>query len=318
MAENSGVMKTLMTQRAQEIAAKIAALQSRSKIRIGFAPSSETDFIRYFPSDLHCILATNADDRFEVVTEGDPSAVDVLIITAHGANLANAIWGLRAQGADCILAVWFWDNHIAHLNNMRTALAADLVFPSHKYVAQYLLNPLSALGPHVPACSAQWGRAEAAELFERHSSARSDKLNVHYVDYPLSQRSLLLRALRAEMKEADVRLMDPGDRSAYFSKSRAERFKEWLCYKVSLVLPVDRDLSTRVFDGLLAGHVLLVPRDIPDFDEVIPPPAQLELGIVRFETSTVAQISQAHRQALAIFDKQGGGRHRKAPPVCNG
>ena len=97
MAENSGVMKTLMTQRAQEIAAKIAALQSRSKIRIGFAPSSETDFIRYFPSDLHCILATNADDRFEVVTEGDPSAVDVLIITAHGANLANAIWGLRAQ-----------------------------------------------------------------------------------------------------------------------------------------------------------------------------------------------------------------------------
>lgn len=76
-------------------------------------------------------------------------------------------------------------------------------------------------------------------------------------------------------------------------------------YKVSLILPLGNDLSTRVFDGLLCGQTLLVPKMIPDFDKVIPPSAQSDLGIIRLETCEVSEIKQAHREAVASFDRSG-------------
>ncbi len=306
-------MKVVSTPRVREIAERIAALRSRSRIRVRFAPSTETDFIGYFPQDLDSTLDLG-DSRFEIVPRALDVPTDVLIVTAHGANLSYALWELRDRPLDYLVAVWHWDNHGAQINNLHTALAADIVFPSHLHCAAYLANPMSILGPHVPACSAQWTRPDAVRFFAMRPKVRSDKLQVHFVDYQFSGRSALLHALSAEMKDADVRIMERSDRSRYFSKNRADRFAEWLGYKVSLVLPVNRDLSTRVFDGLLAGQTLLVPRDIPDFDEVIPPPLQQELGIVRFETAEVPAIAAAHREALAIFDRQGEAgmerRHR--------
>jgi hypothetical protein len=116
------------------------------------------------------------------------------------------------------------------------------------------------------------------------------------------------------MAEANVLLMEPNERSRYFSKTRADRFREWMEHKSTLILPVDRDLSTRIFDALLAGQVLLVPNVIADFDEVIPPTRQAELGIFRLQRLDVDVIRQAAAHAVRFFDETGiegvRARHR--------
>jgi hypothetical protein len=143
---------------------------------------------------------------------------------------------------------------------------------------------------------------------------RSDKLLVNYVDYPFSPRTQLLRILKMQMPEANVLLMAPNERSRYYGKSRAERLREWMEYKSTLILPVDRDLSQRVFDALLCGQILVVPNIIPDFDEVIPPAVQSDLGIIRLQSLQIGVIRQAAAQAVRVFDEMGPrgveARHR--------
>jgi hypothetical protein len=107
-------------------------------------------------------------------------------------------------------------------------------------------------------------------------------------------------------------IMPQLDRSRYFGKSRADRLKEWLGYKTALVLPVDKDLSTRVFDALLAGLVILAPSSIADFDSVIKPETQAALGVIRLPDMEVETIRQYARQAVRSFDAAGehGARER--------
>lgn len=292
--------------RAHELMQKARSLRSKKKIKVVFEPSPETHFIRYFSQGGAKTLASYGDDRFEIVHEVNPQDTDILILTSHGSDLSVPLWGVRSTFTNTILVLWLWDNHLAHLYNYKNALAVDYLFPSHKYDSDYLHNPLSVAGVHVPACSAQWSYTEAKVLFQKFLMLpRSDKLLVNYVNYPFSWRSQLLRRLASEVSQADVFLMEPNDRSRYFNKNAEERFKEWMGHKTSLILPVDKDLSTRVFDGLLAGQVLLVPKMIADFDEVIPPAMQSELGIVRLETCETLEIVRAIGEAVARFDRDG-------------
>ena len=219
-----------------------------------------------------------------------------------------------------MIAVWLWDNHLARLNNLKTALAADLIFPSHWYPAAYLANPASVLARHVPLCSAQWTTQQAREIFEdRADAARRDKLLVNYVDYEFSWRSTLLKKMSTDVPEAEVILMPPDDRSRYFGKSAADRLREWLSYKASMVLPLQQDLSTRVFDALLAGQVIVAPTTIPDFDTVIPPAIQQRLGILRLPDLEIPTIRKFALQAIDVFNRSGmaGARERHAYAIAN-
>jgi hypothetical protein len=139
---------------------------------------------------------------------------------------------------------------------------------------------------------------------------------VNYVDYPASWRSALLRSLQLEMPEAQVLLMPPEDRSRYFNQPADQRFREWMGFKTTLILPVTEDLSTRVFDALAAGLVPIVPRVVRDFDAVIPLSLQARLGIVRIDALEPTAIRYAASQALMTFDRMGHDgallRHRFA------
>jgi len=139
---------------------------------------------------------------------------------------------------------------------------------------------------------------------------------VNYVDYKWAWRTELLRALAAEAPEAEVVTMAAESRERYFGKSAAERFREWAGYKCTVVLPVDKDLSTRFFDALLAGLVPVVPRLVEDFDHVVPPADQEKLGIVRIDGVELAAVREGARKALACFDRMGQAgaqaRHRYA------
>lgn len=292
-------------ERAAQIAQATRRLANKP-IKFAFLPSPETDRLTYFPEDLPDDLKTLARDGFEYMPPDIGLKGHVIVLTAHGKDFSSQLFAFRQRAPDILIAVWLWDNHLGSVNNLRTCLAADYVFVSHAYKASYLSNPVSVMGRHVPSCAAQWSVAEAARMFRTGIGApRSDKLLVNYVDYSFSWRSALLKKLKSDLPEADVLLMEPGDRTRYFDKKRDERAKEWLSYKTTIILPVDKDLSTRVFDALLAGQVILVPDQIVDFDGVIPPDIQQRLGIVRLPDYEVSTIAKGLKQALRTYDNGG-------------
>jgi hypothetical protein len=298
-----------MDTRALELTRLAGTLAAAAKLRVWFAHSAETDPIGYFPENARRELASVPADRAQWVD--DPAQADLLVVTAHGSDLSSWLRELRGASAACI-AVWLWDNHLSELDNLKTALAADFLFVSHLYAAGACANPGSALVGHVPACTAQWPANEARAAFEASLNLpRSDRLLVNYVNYRFSWRCPLLERLRDDMPQADVLLAPPEDRSRYFGRSRAQRLQEWLGYKTALILPVDKDLSTRLFDALLAGLVPVVPERVIDLDVVIPRDLQREIEIVRFLDLDLEGVRGAHREALARFDRGGIDGMRK-------
>jgi hypothetical protein len=293
--------------RAGELRARLNRLAHRPRWRVGFLPSEETSFISYFPADIwddFKLLAQAGLDVSPYSESRDP--FDIVLLTAHGSDKSAEIWRIRQCFPDALLCAWFWDNHLGPLNNLRTAVAADLLFASHAYAVDNLVNLGGALAAHLPACSAQWTRDAAGSLYGAfENQPRSDRLLVNYVDYGFAWRSTLLRRLAREAPEADVLLMPPGDRKRYFGKSPADRMREWMGYKASLCLPIDRDLSTRVFDALLSGHILVMPHGIPDVPSVIGTAIEERLGIIRLAEISVDAVRQAALLASRRFDEGG-------------
>lgn len=305
--------------RVHDIGARLRALAQGGDITYAFLPSSETDFIKYFAAGSSDELTSSTSPPFRYVAAGeDVAKAQILIITAHGSDLSKALVELRMNVAeDAIIAVWLWDNHIAHRENLMTAHAADFIFPSHAYASGYLANPDSVMGTHVAACTAQWTRAEAARFFTLlKDEPRSDKLLVNYVDYTFSRRAELLKQIAAELPEAEVLVMHAEDRTRYFSKTPFERFSEWARYKSTIILPVDRDLSTRVFDALLAGLVPVVPDTIVEFDRIVPSAIQTQLGIVRIDSTDIASIRGGGRGSHPLLRPHGRRWRNGAPSLC--
>lgn len=298
----------LPNERVEQLSEQFHNISSRPVIRYTFITSSETNFIQYFSKDFTDDFQLIIPDNYEFVQPAsEQTDVDLAILVTHGGDLSQPIRNVRKMLPEkAIIALWLWDNHISHLNNYNNALASDIVFPSHKYESAYLKNPVSLLGIHVPACSAQWTINEATEVFQDNlSRPRNDKLLVNYVDYPFSWRSSLLQKIKEYVDEADVLLMQQGDRGRYFGKSKADQMKEWLQYKSTIILPIHKDVSTRVFDALLTGQIILVPDFITDFDEVIKPDKQIELGVIRLHDLEINTIKSAIAKAVKVFDSQG-------------
>jgi len=246
-----------------------------------------------------------------------PDRVDVLVISAHGSDLLAPIWNLRRQLPDAVCLVWLFDNHLSQIGNLRTVMAADGYFPSHAFCADYLFNPYSPNLGHLPAACLQWSRAELVEGLAV-PRLRADRFLAAFVDYPFAARHEFLGRLGA-VPEADLLLMPPGDRSRYRDKSTAERLAEWCSYKSSVVLPVERDLSTRLFDALASGQIPLVSDAVLDLDRVIPPAIQAQLPILRFRDGDIPALLAAHAEALRRFDAEGeAGLWRRVGFVLDG
>jgi len=234
--------------------------------------------------------------------------VDIVIITTSGSDQTQSLWQLRNQLKNSALILnWMIDNHQGHINNVRNTLVSDYNFPSHAYCRQYLFNPASIVFDFLPAAAYQWTIKESESLIKQYASwQRSNQLLINYVDYPLSWRSKVLSDIQKHMPEADVFLMPPEDRSRYGSKSKAEKFQEWVSYKTTLILPVEQDLSTRIFDSILAGQVPIIPEAVLDLDKAIPPETQQKLGIVRISNDfSMPSLRRAWQQAIQNFDQAG-------------
>ena len=253
------------------------------------------------------------------VTSGQefPERVDVLIITDHGTDLLAPIWNLRRTRPDAVCLLWLWDNHLKYQNNFRSAVAADGYFASHGFCMDYLLNPYSARLGHLPMGCAQWNAAEIGAALAS-ARPRSDKFLAAYVEYEFSPRHRFLQGL-ANIPEAALLLMAPQDISRYFGQSKAQQLAEWCSYKTSVVVPVERDLSTRLFDALACGQIPLVSDAVVDLDRVIPPELQASLPILRFRDGDTGALLAAHAEAIRRFDAEGeAGIRRRHHFVASG
>jgi len=308
--------RIMVAERIASLIKLVTPLASKRPIRFGFVPAPDSGPLRYFAKGCELDFRQLVGHGFEFVplSADTITNIDVIVLTAHGTDISTSFWNFRSKlSPQTIVAIWLWDNHISCMQSMRMALMADFVFPSHRYLSSYLLNPVSVLALHVPACSAQWSRSEAAQIFSNSvNEPRLNKALANYVEYPFSWRSELLRRLQSEVSEVEALLMSPENKTRYFSKSSTERLKEWIGYKATIILPIDRDVSTRVFDALLAGEVLLVPSIVADLDEVIPPADQKRLGIVRLSDVELPSIRAGIKQAMRVFDEGGvdGARAR--------
>jgi hypothetical protein len=184
--------------RSQQVTESAVAVFSKATVRFALLPSPVFNTLEYFPADYTADCEEGLDSTFKYVPPDQGlENVDIVILTAHGADLSPLIWDIRQRiGPQALIVTWHWDNHLSHASNLRTAIAADFVFPSHKYIGAYLIAPTSVLGGHIPLCCAQWKRDEVGGYFEQSQDLpRSSKLLVNYVDYRFSWRSELLRRL---------------------------------------------------------------------------------------------------------------------------
>lgn len=231
------------------------------------------------------------------------------IITAHGSDNSEFLWELKAKShRDSVFALWYWDNHVAYNDNYKVALATDLNFISHNLgVPGYLTNPVSAVADHVPLCCAQFGATEIRqEIATDLHMPRSNKGLFNYVVYENAPRAQMMREWEQELGElAEFKLMPSNNRTRYWSLSRHERFQEWSNYKCSIIVPLVKDLSTRVFDALAAGQIPIVPEEIHDLDSVCSRELQAQLGIVRIPALTAQDLAIGIQQAVTNFDRLG-------------
>lgn len=309
-------------QRASFIARRASELMRQQQISFTFVPSHSANFLNYFSDAVHEEIQAYAPDPFVYLLPGEAARqADVVIHMASGKEEdAARLWADRyGRRHDALCALWLWDNHTWGMGNRQVAAASDIVFASHGYVSDYLLGPAALLAGHVPACSAQWTHDEAERFFGQNAdSPRQDKLLFNYVNYgpEYPERYRILSALSAGLKPIENLQMTKNDKSRYFGMSREQRFLEWMQYKATVIVPLDRDLSTRVFDALLAGLVLIVPEHIPDIDLVIPRPHQERLGIVRVSDLELDTVQSAAYEALRLYDDMGAegayARHRYA------
>lgn len=295
------------TQRAASLTERLQALAARPALRWTWEPAPATMLLNYFAGETDEALLDVAGFQYVRATEDlDWSGIDVLILTAHGGDMAERVMNYRIRNPEMLIVLWLWDNHLAQVNNLKSVLAADLYFPSHWSEAGYLQNMVTPIGMHVPACSAQWTSQEARTLLALQAGRpRSNALLLNYVEYAFSWRTEVLARLRAELPAVSALLMPSHDRARYFAKGSEERMAEWTAYKCTLILPVTQDLSTRLFDALLAGLVPIVPRSVADFDQVVSPAEQARLGVVRVDDVETATVARAVEQAVAVFDAQG-------------
>jgi hypothetical protein len=135
--------------RIQQLTQTAAAIFARAPVRFTLIPTSGYHFCDDYAAD----LGGGLDPVFQYVLPNQSLAdVDIVLLTSHGSDVSHVMWHIRRNSAaDKLIGVWLWDNHLQHEPNLQTADAADFVFPSHKYVSDYLITPTSIPGW---ACSA--------------------------------------------------------------------------------------------------------------------------------------------------------------------
>jgi hypothetical protein len=213
---------------------------------------------------------------------------------------------IRSRDLAKVVVAWAWDNHHDAFHNLCNASLADIVLPAHAYCRHRLKFPHYILGRTTPLCTAQWGRRFAnGEILRSSGLARSNSLQGGYVLWEGSARNEALLRLRAEIPNNSIELLDADQRSQYFNLSAGERLRKWRSFKTSIQVPLDRDVSLRIFDALLAGQIPIVPVSCTDLDLAVPLKDQQALPIIRIPDLSTATVENALQTAIQRYGEMG-------------
>ena len=231
---------------------------------------------------------------------------DVAIVCTHLSDDHLPQLVMRARKLASLIISWTWDNHQNHFKNICDICLSDIVLPSHDFCADKLKSPFYLLGNSFPLCTTQWSQEESGKFLSIATGIfRSDALHGGYIMWKGVQRNKLLRALKEQVPENQINLIDVSMRDAYFAQSPEDRFREWSSHKVSIQIPYANDLSQRVFDALFAGQIPIVPDSCHDLDRVVPRDIQESLPILRIKDVSVASVITAWKLGLEHFDNTG-------------
>lgn len=305
-------------ERRQDVERRLSVGLGRRSVRVEIVSSRLGKiFSTRMAEDL---AASFAGSRYELrlVQSSEPDADrDLVLWLVHLQNDTAAIAKLRQSGFGGPIVGWFWDNHHHMFVNYSVAEALDVAVPGHAFAAGYLANRRSVLAAPVPLCVTQWSAREAERCFATGmGKPRHDALYGGFVRYGFAKRRNEFVERLQEAGFDRLSFLEEATLQSYFGRSGEDRFADWMGHKVSLCLPLARDLSQRLFDALVTGQVPIVSSDIDDLDAVIPPAMQEALPIIRFDRYEVADVREAHARALAAYDAGGEAaaleRHRYA------
>jgi hypothetical protein len=296
--------------------AKLAALAGRQRLLCIAFQLGDLELERDVPNGGFAIPVEfrNFDD-FEAYRDSGVQP-DIALFRSHmmwridGNYDFNPLVEAPRVAGDCVNLVWLWDHHHDFASSGKMALLADIVLPMHENHADYLKAFNDFIASAVPAASAQWGGPRFVhDVYREHADRpRSNRLYGGFVEYPGVQRNDLIRRCMERIPDHALVLLPPSgarDIQHFGVASRRDRLVEWMGHKCSLVCALKEDIPIRVLDGLLAGHIPLVPHNLNGFDRLISPALQAQLPIVRYYAYDVDAVESAWRTAIALYDRDG-------------
>lgn len=262
-----------------------------------------TEFDVAPPPPIGTLTVARTDEELETLK----GPFDLCVVCIRVTDEELLIKRIRERQLATMIVGWGWDNHHSRKRNVQIAPMTDLFLPAHSYCAPYLMSPHAILGGHVPLGTYQWSRKTAAALFARHRDRpRDDALHGGFVLWKITpERAALVRNLRQALSGHALRLLNADDRRLYFDMGPEDRWLDWAAHKVGLILPFQKDLSTRFFDSLVTGQVPIVPVWCQDFDKVIDDATARSLPVVRLADESVPAVKQAWAEAVERYDEDG-------------
>ena len=109
-------------------------------------------------------------------------------------------------------------------------------------------------------------------------------------------------------------------KEVFAERKEFEVFSDWARCKASLMVPVNNDLSGRMFDCLLAGTIPIVPEFTIDFWNLFSTQEIQELGLISYNINKPESIKDCLEIANKNFKQLGKNginlRHNYAKEHC--
>jgi hypothetical protein len=254
----------------------------------------------------------NLDDDAIRTRQGQPVRfsddcvnADIVLLNNYGqaSDIHRYLQQRHYQGVFCL---WMHDNHTGTPD--KVAAGCDLYFPCHFVNLDSMVNPHSLQGPVLVDYCRNIPLDQTRKFLETHPAAgRQDRVVAQYFMYEnIDRNRLLYRITHDEIFRCFYSA--ESERHLYSGLETAERCRRWGDYKASIVVPVNRDISIRIVDGLAWGHTMMVSDEIDGFDLIFPPSLQAELGIVRYAPgSSVSELAIKAQQCLTRYNQDGEG-----------
>ncbi len=277
---------------------KVGILSSRiNKI---FSPHTQSDMEEFSPADWEIHFAgTIADLPFQ--------KYDLIIFLVHLQADTIPLNHIRKVFPNAILCGWFWDNHHHPFENHKVVSLLDTYFAGHANYSAYLQNKNSHYLGHLPLCISQFSHSMAEQFETQIMGKRTNLIFGGFVKYRFfEKRNRFLDEVISIYPHNDITLIEENRiQSGYFGLSESEKFATWVKNKVSLIVPLNGDLSQRVFDALLAGQIPLIPIEISDAEAIFTPEISKTLGVERFSLNNFETLEKAFQKGIHNFDRDG-------------